>query len=214
MLPMLTATVRPTVSRLWLLVIGLFAAFALAFATSPPDLVVPDIVAPAFVVPLAAIAIVAIVGYAFSETLLATKARTLFLITALAGITTLTYLAPVLAQAADPADGVVRPTESTVITLDATVLSFLVGSVLPLLTALATKLNASSAVKGVVNLVLSVAGGVLAAFMANSGSLTLIEIASAAIVVYLGSGATYSHLWKPLGTPQAIASATENKGVG
>lgn len=212
MLTHLAPTARPTWSRLWLLLFGLLVAIGLAaFAGAPPgtdvvDVVdVPAITVPAAIVPIAVLAIAGIVGYAYSDRLLATKARATILILGLAAVSLLTYMVPVMAQAAE--SGVVRPTESTVITLDATVLSFLVGSVMPLLTAFATKLKASSRIKGVVNLVLSVLGGVLAAFVANSGSLTLIEIASAAIVVYLASGSTYSHLWKPTGVVDAVAGA-------
>lgn len=209
MLPMLTAAVRPTTSRLWLLFIGLLAAFAFALA-SPPTEATPILIAAA--VPIAAVVLIGTIGYAYRDVLVATKARTLLLILASAAIATVTFQLPALAQAAE--SGVVRPTESTVITIDAAVLSFAIGSVLPLLTALAAKLNASSAVKATVNLVLSIAGGVLAAFVANSGSLTPIEIGAAAIAVFLGSSTTYYSVWRPTGATAAVAGATPERGFG
>src|SRR4051812_27624194 len=52
---------------------------------------------------------------------------------------------------------------SGLVQIDPAVLAFLTGSLMPLLTGLLTKLSTTSAVKAVLNLVLSVAVGVLAA---------------------------------------------------
>jgi hypothetical protein len=108
--------------------------------------------------------------------------------------------------------GIVAPNEQSVITIDALTLAFFIGSLLPFLTALATKLNASSQVKGIVNLVLAIAGGVLTAFVTSSGSLTIQEIAAAAIATYLSTQALYTGvLRKPTA---ALAAATPNSGLG
>lgn len=104
-------------------------------------------------------------------------------------------------------------TEGPVVTLDPILLSFLVGSVMPLLTSLVTKLDASSPVKGTVNLLLSVAGGVLAAFVTNNGALRWDEIAGAAITVYLSGQSLYTGIYRHTVAP-AVAKIAPTTGIG
>lgn len=122
--------------------------------------------------------------------------------------------APSVAHAAAESETVIAVDGDSIITIETTLLAFLVGSIMPLFTALATKLRASSQVKAAVNLVLSLLGGVFAAFVASEGSLTVIEIATAAIATYLASGVSYHNLWKPLGTTQALQTSTADSGLG
>lgn len=103
---------------------------------------------------------------------------------------------------------------NTVIQVDMAVLAFLAGTVIPLLTALLTKLEASSGVKAVSNLVLSMAAGGVAYLVTNDGSGDLLELISAAVAVYLTSGVTYQNLWKPTGATLKLASSTANTGLG
>lgn len=103
---------------------------------------------------------------------------------------------------------------NTVIEMDVTVLAFLAGTVIPLLTALVTKITASSAVKAVANLILSMAAGGVAFLVANDGTGTLLELIAAMVSVYLASGVSYTNFWKPTGTAAAVQSATPNTGVG
>ena len=185
-----TLTMPPLLRQLWPLILAIALAIVGAVALTPDT----PTAAPPWLLPFALVAMVAIVGYGLHSRMSKLDRTVLMTFTALAIIAV--YAGAVLAQASDPANGVVRPTESTVITIDALTLSFLVGSVMPLLTALATKLNASTTVKGVVNLVLSVLGGVLVAFQTNAGSLTLQEFAAAAIATYLSAQALYTGVLK------------------
>lgn len=100
------------------------------------------------------------------------------------------------------------------IQVDVTVLAFLSGSVVPLLTALATKLNASGRLKAIVNLVLSVIAGVVAYLVGVDGETSVVGLLSATISTYLASGVTYQNLWKPTGTAPALQEATANSGLG
>ena len=206
---------RRTWSLLAAILVGLFATAA--FVAPPPlDLELSYATeAPPLIAPIAILALAGVVGYAFSDRLTRTKTSTLLTIATLAFLALVFHAgAGALAQeASDAANGVVTPTESTVITIDTVTLSFLVGSVMPLLTALATKLTATPTVKGMVNLLLSVAGGVLAAFVTNSGSLTYQEIAAAAIATYLSAQAVYSGVLRPALAPK-VAAIAPNSGVG
>ena len=102
----------------------------------------------------------------------------------------------------------------TVLEVDVTLLAFLIGSVMPLLTGMVTKISASSRVKSVTNLVLSVLAGVLAHLMENTGKSTLLDLATAAITAYLAAGVTYQNLWKPAGTTAAVQNKTAGTGIG
>lgn len=204
-----TLTITRALSGIWAIAMGIFAL--IVAVTAAPLLTASPNASPAL-----AAALTVILAAAVLATPVRDASRTPLADNKLLLLTCLTF--GLLALAAAPAladdSGSVAPTEGAVITIDAALLAFLIGSVMPLLVSLVTKLDASSGVKGVLNLVLSIAGGVLAAFQASSGSLTVMEIAAAAIVVYLGSGATYSHLWKPTGTTAKIANATPRVGVG
>lgn len=122
--------------------------------------------------------------------------------------------AVVFAVAAPASAEAVLVNPSTVVKVSPLVLAFVIGSVVPLVTAVAARLKASSPVKALLNLVLCIAGGVLAAFQANPGGLTWLQIAQAVIATYLASGVTYSHLWKPTGVAPAIQRATRSVGIG
>lgn len=98
--------------------------------------------------------------------------------------------------------------------VDVTVLAFLSGSVVPLLTGLVTKIQASSRLKALVNLGLSVVSGCVAYLVTVDGSTTVLGLASAAISTYLASGLTYNNLWKPTGVAPAVQQATSDIGIG
>lgn len=117
------------------------------------------------------------------------------------------------AQVVEPTDTAV--TSEDVIRVAPAFLAFIVGSLMPLLTALLTKVNASSAVKGTLNLVLSIIGGVVSAFVtAGDAGLTVLQIGTAAIAAYLASQVAYSGLWKPTGATGAIADSSKGIGLG
>jgi hypothetical protein len=101
-----------------------------------------------------------------------------------------------------------------VLQVDLTVLNFIAGSLVPLAVGLVTKLNASSRLKAVVNLLLSVVTGVLTAMIAASGETTLALLASSAVTAYLSSGVSYNNLWKPTQVASAVQDVAPGVGLG
>ena len=99
------------------------------------------------------------------------------------------------------------------ITLDLAVWSALGGTVVPILVGLVTKLNASSAVKGVVNLVLSTIAGLIATAIAGDGVLTQAAVV-AAFLALMTSVATYYGVLKPVGVTGAVQESTAGFGLG
>lgn len=193
----------PLHRQLWAAAILVFAAPVLLLTLG----IGGNTTAPPLLEPAAAIVIIGLVGFAVSESLTSTRLRIAAVLAAVAAVIAVLSASPAFA-ASDTVSG------DTVLTIDTVTLSFLVGSLMPLLTALATKLNASSGLKGIVNMVLSIAGGVLAAFVTADGSLTLYQVSAAAIATYLSAQTVYTGLLRPLGAPQAIQNATPNAGLG
>lgn len=100
------------------------------------------------------------------------------------------------------------------IELDVQLLSLLLGSGIPLLVALTAKLGASSEIKSVMNLILSVMAGGLAWAIENSGAFTWQEALTAAVSAYLASGVAYQNLWKPTKIAEKVSVKTPNLGLG
>lgn len=100
------------------------------------------------------------------------------------------------------------------IELEPTVLAFLVGSVVPLLVALLTKLKASPRVKAAANLVVSIVAGVVTFLSTTNGRATFLELAGAAIAAYLASGVAYHNFWKPTGVAPVVNRSTPKLGIG
>lgn len=100
------------------------------------------------------------------------------------------------------------------IQVDTTVLAFLAGTVVPLLVALVTKLESSSRIKAVANLVLSMVTGGIAYLVAHEGDGNVLDLIAAMIAVYLASGVAHHNLWKPTGVTNATQRKTASVGVG
>lgn len=100
------------------------------------------------------------------------------------------------------------------IQVDVTLLTFLAGSLIPLLTAVVTKWRASSRLKAIVNLSLSVLAGVVAYLVGVEGETTVLGLLAAATTTYLASGTTYSNLWKPTGATSVLQQVTQDIGIG
>lgn len=98
--------------------------------------------------------------------------------------------------------------------VDVTVLNFIVGALVPLLVAVLSKVNASSGLKAVLNLGLSILAGVASTLLLTDGETTFLGIATSAITVYLASGVTYQNLWKPTAVAPAVAEKTSGFGLG
>lgn len=103
---------------------------------------------------------------------------------------------------------------NTVLQVDLVTLSFVAGSVVPLLVAVAAKLNASSSVKSVLNVVLSIVAGLVATMIEAGGSIELHKLLSAGITTYLASGVAYQNLWKPTGVTGSVQERTKGIGIG
>jgi hypothetical protein len=92
------------------------------------------------------------------------------------------------------------------------VVTVIIGTVLPLLTGLLTKLQASDTVKGVVNLTLAAASGVITAgLVADGGALISREALIYAVLAWVQSVATYLGIWKSL---DINARLIPTKGLG
>lgn len=104
---------------------------------------------------------------------------------------------------------------STVVQLDTTTVAYIIGTIVPLVTALVTSKYAPPQLKALVAFVLSILGGVLAAFTQNSGTLTVSEIVTACVQTYIAHAATYHALWKPTGIAVAVnAKIAPGVGIG
>lgn len=90
--------------------------------------------------------------------------------------------------------------------LDIATLSLLAGTVIPLLVGLVVKLNTSSRVKAILNLVLSITAGGVSFLVANSGKARWQELVLAMIEAYIASGVSYQNLWKPTGAAKVVQS--------
>lgn len=101
-----------------------------------------------------------------------------------------------------------------ILEVDVALLNFVLGSLVPLVVALVTKANASSGVKAVVNVVLSVVVGTGGYLVAHDGKTSVVALLSSAVTAYLASGVTYQNLWKPTGTAPAIEARTAGVGLG
>lgn len=112
-------------------------------------------------------------------------------------------------------DVLVVDDQSPVIHLDQAFLVLVVGSVMPFLTSLLTKSGASSKLKGVLNLVLSVVGGIAAAFLsAGDAGLTTYQILTAGFAAYAAGQILYTGVWRPTGATAALNNATSTFGLG
>ena len=101
-----------------------------------------------------------------------------------------------------------------VLEVDLTVLNFLIGSVIPLLTALLTKFSASSTIKAVFSLGLSIGVGVVNTLVAADGKASIGVLAASAITVYLAHGVSYNNLLKPTGLAGSVKNVAPNFGLG
>lgn len=99
------------------------------------------------------------------------------------------------------------------LTLDLATWAFIGGTVVPILVGLLTKLRAPSWLKGLVNLVLSAAAGLIATAQVSDGVLTKTAIV-AAFLSLVASVGTYYGVLKPVGVTGAVQRATAQVGLG
>lgn len=118
------------------------------------------------------------------------------------------------AQTAVDGDPVTPAT--TVITLSPLLVSFLTGTVTPLVAGLATKAWASTTVKAVVGIITAIVGAVVAWLIDHSGGFALSDFLMYVAFVFVAHVATYYGAWKPLtpGPGAFTMTLTPKLGVG
>lgn len=102
----------------------------------------------------------------------------------------------------------------TVVTLDPQVIAGVVGTLIPILVGLLTKLDAPRGLKAVANAFLSALSGVLVTVLDGDGSFVVGEFLTSAGIAWITSVATYYGLYKPTGTAQKVQDKTAGFGVG
>lgn len=107
------------------------------------------------------------------------------------------------------------PAQTTTITLSAVTVAFVVGVIVPFITALLTKVSAHPGLKGFVTLVLSGITGTVAVLTTNQGhAITVKELVLAIGSAWFMAVGSYLGLWKPTGAAPALHQATGNFGIG
>lgn len=102
----------------------------------------------------------------------------------------------------------------TAIVLAGSWLTFLSGTVIPLITGIVTKQVASSGVKAVCTAVLSVVGGIFTAALQNNGTIYLEPSIGAIGVCFLTAIGMYYGFLKPTGISGSVQAKTANVGIG
>lgn len=101
------------------------------------------------------------------------------------------------------------------ITIDALVVTTLLGTILPILTGLITKMETSSGFKGTVLLFLSAAAGLLNSAITMDGTAVFSkETLFLAFLAWISSVATYQGILKPAKISTKVQTATATKGIG
>lgn len=98
--------------------------------------------------------------------------------------------------------------------LDIGILTFIVATAIPILTALITKANASSAVKAITTLTLTVIASAVQYAIDVNGVVNLRSFLGNLAVTWIIAIAVYYGLLKPTTTTEKFAAVAPNKGVG
>ena len=135
-----------------------------------------------------------------------------FIVAALALATDL-WLGQAVAGAQETVSGDPVAT-ATVITLSPLLVSFLTGTLTPLLAGLALRPWASSTVKAIVGLVCAILGAVVAWLIDHQGGFQIADFAMYALFVFVAHVATYYGAWKPLGPTDGAPTMAIPVGFG
>lgn len=107
------------------------------------------------------------------------------------------------------------------VTIDVATISFVAGTLIPILVALVTRQSASPGIKAAVNLLLSIVAGALSAVVASAtGEVATLEVGSFVTSIgtaWITSIATHYGLLKPTGvtgTAGVVQRNTANVGIG
>ena len=105
----------------------------------------------------------------------------------------------------------------TQVAVNATYVTLITATIIPLLVALITKINASPKVKALVMVVLNAIAALITSSIVSDGS-AVIDLSQPAIIAFLlgivTSGATYLTVWKPLKTTDYLEVVTGKTGIG
>jgi hypothetical protein len=105
-------------------------------------------------------------------------------------------------------------TDTDLFTLSPVLVIFVLGTVIPFLNGLITKVSTSSAVKAIVSLLLSaVAGLVTVAITPGGGAVFSEQALVAAGLAFATQLVTYLGFWKPLGVTSSVVSVTQPDGT-
>lgn len=110
--------------------------------------------------------------------------------------------------------GVLYAVMEKVLEVDVTVITFIVGSVIPLIVGFLTKLKASSSVKAMANIVLSIIAGAGSVLIAAEGSITWKNLVTSVFTTLISSGLTYNNIWKPTGVAAKVSNIAPGTGLG
>ena len=99
-------------------------------------------------------------------------------------------------------------------TLNVGVLTFIVATAIPILTALLTKSSASSSVKSVLTLTLALVATAIQRIITANGVVNLKTAASTFVVTYIIAIATYYGLLKPTGVTGGVNKASARFCIG
>ena len=103
------------------------------------------------------------------------------------------------------------------IEVDVAALTFVVGSLIPVLVALVTRARASGAVKAVANALLTAVSGALVVAIAQEGKIDVEHVLIGIAVTWFSSVSSHFGLLKPAGVTGAggsVQRATADAGVG
>lgn len=96
------------------------------------------------------------------------------------------------------------------ITLAPWIMAIVVGTVIPLVNGIITKLQAASGIKVLVNFVLVALGTVLNLIVTSNGTFVVRDALVLFATTFVIAGATYLHVWVPLG----LKNPMPDKGLG
>lgn len=98
--------------------------------------------------------------------------------------------------------------------LDVGILTFIVATAIPILTALITKANTSSAIKAVTTLTLAVIAAAVQLAIEANGVVNFRTFLANLAVTWIIAIATYYGLLKPTGVTGKAAAVAPNAGIG
>lgn len=101
----------------------------------------------------------------------------------------------------------------TIVTVDLVILAFVGATVIPMLTALITKAQASARFKALTTLALAIVGSIVESAIAHGGAIDVETTAVTFVMTYISAIGLYYGLLKPTGAAPAVQAAVPG-GIG